>query len=556
MYIWYIRNMKANVTKNLRNAFQRLIVLLLLLSMKSTAIIGQNLAFQKLYCITEFKIYDFLITPSGSIFIATYDTSNYSIKKSSAVLRKFDKNFNMIWEKKYGGSDEEYFNLVQYIGDSRILVRGQSRSLDGDVLNNNTYGSNEWICVMDTNGNILHQLIYSGAYSTTKSDNIKIGPNGDFYFCGDAEGNAYDFVGNGPYDFSFDGYIACADSQLNKKWLHFFEVTPGDSWVYDFDFLPNGHMLLLAGSNLNNGAFAVNAPTDKGASVIMEVDTLGNIYWQKRYGQAVNRGGFLISIYKDPNKWDYYLAGVAEEKDGDCWDSYPYLAEAGSNYHWVMKIDTLGNKIWSHIYGPFCDTSTASIEGYFGVFDNNVLHFSDGVVGSDILYFFVQIGKKDCLLIDVDSNGVLSKHLRIGYPNVRWQPMLARQNPLTKEIYYLYFEAKAANDFASPNICDSTINKLNYIIGKYNYWPNTVIDANKEKMILQVYPNPAKGALYIEQLTKGTWIEIYSIEGKKMTALRAEKSKEKISVHGWPRGTYIVKAQYKKQVVSQKIILQ
>lgn len=134
--------------------------------------------------------------------------------------------------------------------------------------------------------------------------------------------------------------------------------------------------------------------------------------------------------------------------------------------------------------------------------------------------------------------------------------MLARQNPLTKEIYYLYFEAKAANDFASPNICDSTINKLNYIIGKYNYWPNTVIDANKEKMILQVYPNPAKGALYIEQLTKGTWIEIYSIEGKKMTALRAEKSKEKISVHGWPRGTYIVKAQYKKQVVSQKIILQ
>jgi hypothetical protein len=70
-----------------------------------------------------------------------------------------------------------------------------------------------------------------------------------------------------------------------------------------------------------------------------------------------------------------------------------------------------------------------------------------------------------------------------------------------------------------------------------------------------VYPNPAKDEINIEKLEKGTIIEIYTVEGKKVTSLKASKPKETLSVTGWQRGTYIIEASYKNQQFSQKIIL-
>ncbi|MBK6331256.1 MAG: T9SS type A sorting domain-containing protein [Bacteroidetes bacterium] len=496
---------------------------------------------------------------TGSIFIVGADSINFAVTQGSAVLKKFDKDFNLIWERKYGGSGGENFNLIKYIGDNRLLVRGMSTSLDGDVLNNNNFAINEWVCIMDTNGNILHQLIYSGANDPTQAKNIRIGPNGDIYFCGLADGSAYDFVGNGPFDFASDGYIACTDSLLNKKWLKFFEVSnAGDCSVEDVSFLPNGHLLLVCFSTTSDGAFAVNTPTAKGATILMEMDTLFNIYWQKRYGTAtaVNVDGLMSIVYKDPNKWEYYLLGFTSGKDGDCWDSYPYLAKGDHSYHWVMKVDTLGNKVWSHIYGGFSDDGTDHLESFADAFYGNTIHFADGAEGSDNYDLGTAIGKVDTWLIDIDSNGVLYKHQRIGYPNVRWVPRLVRINPLTNEQYYLYFDSKGPNYTPSPNVCDTSLLVENYMIGKYNHWANATTHVTSTVMQLIIYPNPAKEEINIEKLQPGTIIEIYTIEGKKVKSFKTSKTKESISVSGWPRGTYLVKATFKNEVFSQKILLQ
>lgn len=43
---------------------------------------------------------------TGSIFIVGADSINFAVTQGSAVLKKFDKDFNLIWERKYGGSGE------------------------------------------------------------------------------------------------------------------------------------------------------------------------------------------------------------------------------------------------------------------------------------------------------------------------------------------------------------------------------------------------------------------------------------------------------------------
>lgn len=540
------------------------ILLSLIVILAGSSLQAQNLAFEKLYCSTEnnFAIKDFILMPTGSVYIVGYDTINFATIQGSAIIRKLDKDFNLIWERKYGGSGGENFNLIQYLGDCRLLVRGGTNSLDGDVLNNFPFGTSEWVCIMDTNGNILHQLIYTGAGSTTQSKNIRVGPNGDIYFCGWAYDSGYDFTDNGPFDFANDGYIACADSQLNKKWLKFFEVSAaGNSSVEDVNFLPNGHLLLSCTSTVKDGAFAVATPTSKGATIVMEMDTLFNIYWQKRYGAAnpFNVDGTMGVIYKDKNNWQYYLLGATSTKDGDCWDAYPYLAKGDHDYHWIMKIDTSGNKIWSHIYGGFSDNGLDGIEDFREVFFDNIIHYADGAMGSDMYAFGTQIGKKDTWIFDIDSNGTMIKHDRIGYTNVSWRPDLARLNPITKEIYYLYNEeidTSIGFETPSPNICDITPKLWNNIIGKYNYWPNTISETENEKLEIIVFPNPARNEIYIEKLKNGTLIEIFTIDGKKIVSKKAFGPMQTISVAGWRRGIYLITANYKKQSYSQKVVLQ
>lgn len=522
---------------------------------------GQNLSFHKLYCTTDenYAIKDYELMQTGSIFIVGVDTNDYINTQGSAVLKKYDKDFNMIWEKKFGGSGMDLFNLIRYIGDNRFLVRGNTTSQDGDVLNNYPSGNNEWVCIIDTNGNILHQLIYGGSSSTT-SMSIKLSPKGMFYFCGSTFGTNYDFIDNGPFDFQNDGYIACADSQLNKKWLKFYKVVNGNSAIRDVEFLPSGNLLMIAATNVKDGAFAVNTPTPTGASVVMETDTSGNVLWQKRYGAADPNPNYLSGtigkIYKDTGKWEYYISAFTPYKTADCWDSYPYLAKGDHDYHWVMKIDTLGNKIWSHIYGGFSDDGLDELAAFSEIFSENILHFPDAIEGSDQYAFGNAIGKTDTWLVYIDSNGVMYKHNRVGFPNVFWQPIMVKKNPLTNEMYYLYRDGKSATYVPSPYICDSTVNVANYIIGKYNFWANSINESKVEDMVLTVYPNPAKDEIYIEQLNNGTLIEIFDAVGKRLLKFNSVSPKETISVAGWPRGSYIVKASYKKYRFSQKVILQ
>jgi len=66
--------------------------------------------------------------PTGSIFVTGFDTIDNANKKSTALLYKYDKDFNILWQKRYGGAEYDKFNYIEYIGDNRLLVRGMSSS--------------------------------------------------------------------------------------------------------------------------------------------------------------------------------------------------------------------------------------------------------------------------------------------------------------------------------------------------------------------------------------------------------------------------------------------
>ena len=82
---------------------------------------------------------------------------------------------------------------------------------------------------------------------------------------------------------------------------------------------------------------------------LVELDTLGNIIWEKCFGGSGGEG--IYKIIELPNN-EYYLLGGTNSTDGD----------VQSNNHdnkpiWVVKIDSSRNIIWEECYGSNSPTS-------------------------------------------------------------------------------------------------------------------------------------------------------------------------------------------------------
>lgn len=514
---------------------------------------AQNYHFNKKFCDVGdyYKYTDFTILPSGSVFWVGSDSND-------AQILKLDKNFNISWKKLFGGSNSDRFVSIDYLGDNRLLITGQSNSIDGDVVGNYSIGTNAWICIIDTNGNILHQVIYGGAASS-QLHFCKVAPNGDIFFCGTTYGDTLDFAASAPFDFLDDGFIACADSFLNKKYLHFFDVVNGNSRVYDLDFLPNGHLIIVASSNVLDGAMAVNTPTPKGATVLMEIDTLANIYWQRRYGSmgGVNVGGTMSNIIKDPNKAEYMLMGNCSYKDGDCWDSYPYLNKGGSNYVWLMKVDSLGNKVWSHIFGSFSDSGTDY--QHYSVNYNYIEHSAIVTTETDGIDNYAMgdiIGKVDTWAFQVNMDGQMVKNFRAGFDGAAWRSYLgAKISPYDSIIYYRQRQyVDTVNYYTSyPHACDSQKLKEFTILGTYEFWPSSVQENNiKETYNFKIYPNPASNQVKIDDLLIGGKLEIFSVDGKKMYSEKISSRNITISISNWVSGIYTATITKNKKRATQK----
>lgn len=106
----------------------------------------------------------------GNFLIAGH--KEYDNGTSDFYLAKIDIQGNLVWEKEYGGSENEDVWAVNELVTGNYIFAGASISTDGDVSNNNGF-LNVWVIVTDANGNLLNeQIITDGFLSFTESSII------------------------------------------------------------------------------------------------------------------------------------------------------------------------------------------------------------------------------------------------------------------------------------------------------------------------------------------------------------------------------------------------
>lgn len=170
-------------------------------------------------------------------------------------ILKVDYSGHLIWQRNYGGSDEDYTVKAISLHDGNYMILGHSTSIDFDVPDN--YGDLDIsLMKLNANGDLIWQESYGGAYNDFASDIYEL-DNGNFLVAGSTFSNNIDISFN---NGNSDGWIFEVTSNgdlIREKTFG----SKGNDYIQSMLVEGNGTIRLLGNSSSelisderNNGA--------------------------------------------------------------------------------------------------------------------------------------------------------------------------------------------------------------------------------------------------------------------------------------------------------------
>lgn len=249
------------------------------------------------------------------------------------------------WDYRYGGNEAEYLSRVAKTDNGFILIGSTPSGIGGDKTQPNWDATGQtsdfWIVEIDTNGNKL----WDRRYGNTGQDYPRriIAVTGGYVIVG-VSTSSMGGDKSQPAVGSFDFWLLAIDSIGNKLWDRTYGGT-GDELSFGFARAVDGGYLLGGTSYSGIGGDKTQANWGYTDFWVVKVDSLGNKQWDRRYGGTDY--DFLRGTVSTPDG-GFILAGHSRSSIGG--DRTQVRKTADYDY-WVIKIDSLGNKIWDAAYG-------------------------------------------------------------------------------------------------------------------------------------------------------------------------------------------------------------
>ena len=330
---------------------------------------------------------------AGSTFSNDYDVSENNGSKDIWVL-KIDTIGTIVWEKSFGGSEEEAAYVIQQTIDGGYIIGGHSYSSDGDV--NQNYGSSDcWIIKLNTNGGLDWENNYGGSDDETAYSIQQTIDGG--YIIGGATSSTDGDVGADDPNSTRNAWILKIDINGAIEWE---KSLGGDHLDYCHSVLQtnDGGYIFTGASSSSNG--------DVGANYgdfdywVVKTDPAGELEWEKNYGGSGYDDAFSILPTNDNG---FLIGGWSGSFDEDVTGN-----KGGSDY-WLIKIDSIGLLEWEQTFGG------TKVEWLYALHATN----DDGYIlaGSTASYdgdVITNMGGKDFWLVKIDGTGGLQWEKNLG----------------------------------------------------------------------------------------------------------------------------------------------
>ncbi|MFT7251770.1 MAG: hypothetical protein ACI9FW_001514 [Flavobacterium sp.] len=195
------------------------------------------------------RVFDVVEANDGGFVMVGYsESSNFDVNDNHGSydywVVKINAIGDLIWKKSYGGSElDQAYGIVKNLNNT-YLITGTSNSMDGDISLNK--GANDvWVINIDDNGALLWEKSFGGSGFDT-SNSIRMISNGNFLI---------------------SGHTRSVDGQITEN--------KGENDFWAFTISPNGKMLwqkTFGGSNFDFSYDAVELK-DKGFVIVGQTES-------------------------------------------------------------------------------------------------------------------------------------------------------------------------------------------------------------------------------------------------------------------------------------------
>ena len=249
--------------------------------------------------------------------------SNYNQEDISTdvVIVKFDKNGQIIWERKFGGTLTDFVDTIieaEENGKKYYIVSCWSNSTDYD-MSRPTDEKNEYrlsLLKYDENGNLVLKKIFIDDYSRVldikKIDGGYIAVGWYVYY--KENGEIYSSSKNKDIYGYNEGLIMKLDEQFNVIWSNFFGGTKPDEFnsiIFDNDkYIVVGSTQSIDYDIADISKGNTNWVYD---SIIVSYDENGNLIRKSAFGSSQN-DSFNDVVKKDN---EYFVVGYSQKNDID-----------------------------------------------------------------------------------------------------------------------------------------------------------------------------------------------------------------------------------------------
>ncbi|MFI5219104.1 MAG: T9SS type A sorting domain-containing protein [Bacteroidia bacterium] len=244
---------------------------------------------------------------------------------------------NLQWQKCFGGSQDDLAYSIIQTHDNGFVVIGGTESTDGDVTG--YHGGNPyrdaWVVKLDSVGNIEWQKCLGGTYDDVLSSVIETTQN-ELILAGFTESNDGDVVGNHGGN---DAWVVKLDSNGYLIWQKCFGGSNHDLGI-SMTTTGNGNYKIIGCTQSNDGDVSgMHGVTDYW---LLEMDSSGNLLWQKCYGGTSPEQASSI-IHTSDN--GYLFGGWTTSNNGDV---SGFINDPDV---WLVKVDSIGNIQWEKCLG-------------------------------------------------------------------------------------------------------------------------------------------------------------------------------------------------------------
>lgn len=467
----------------------------------------------------QFTCLDF--TSDGGYILGGYTaSSNGDVSQhqgnGDCWIVKVNASGNLLWEKSYGGSSQDFARSIQQTTDGGYIVAGVTESNDGDV--SGYHGLRDaWVIKLDASGNMIWQRCLGGELSEDPCGIVQTS-DGGYVVMSQSTSHTGDATNS---TMTGDFWMVKLDASGNISWDKSIDNNGNNDYPFDMKQTTDGGFIVVGQTEGISGY----------DNWIVKLDPLGNVEWDQVLGGSQDDVPTGVDQTIDGG---YVVAGRTESNDGDVQGLH------GAVDLWVVKLDVSGNLLWTNALGgsynewawAICHTA----EG--GCVAVGLSNSTDGDVSSFP-------GQGAAWLVNLDASGNLIDEVAIG-GSIGEEGRAIRQKS-NGEFIFAGTSMSSNGDFSdNQGGADAWLVNL-------GPWSLSGMDEFSSSPI-EVYPNPVKDKLMIRVEESAIGEKYFLIDDTGRIVMDGKVSSESLEINtsSLASGTYHLKINGK--IFKEKII--